>query len=107
MFPSKLLRPLLKHPSFKVAMFSSEPTDEEALLNKKIDKVPKIFGISLKTFVCTQMVKENKVVLFMKGEPADPKCGFSKFVVEILRFYSRPLIFLRHIFGQKSRDSSM
>lgn len=30
-------------------------------------------------------VKANKVVLFMKGDPEAPKCGFSKKVVETLK----------------------
>lgn len=30
-------------------------------------------------------VKANKVVLFMKGDPEAPKCGFSKKVVETLQ----------------------
>lgn len=32
-------------------------------------------------------VKENKVVLFMKGNPQMPMCGYSKYVVEVLKFY--------------------
>jgi len=34
-----------------------------------------------------QWVKENKCVLFMKGVPQMPQCGFSRFVVEVLKFY--------------------
>lgn len=30
------------------------------------------------------LVKENKIVLFMKGTPEQPMCGFSKAVVQIL-----------------------
>lgn len=30
------------------------------------------------------LVKENKIVLFMKGTPDSPMCGFSKAVVQIL-----------------------
>lgn len=33
-------------------------------------------------------VKENKVCLFMKGNPQMPMCGYSKFVVEVLKFYN-------------------
>ncbi|KRX10743.1 Thioredoxin-like fold [Pseudocohnilembus persalinus] len=32
-------------------------------------------------------VKDNKVVLFMKGTPQMPMCGYSNFVVEVLKFY--------------------
>lgn len=30
------------------------------------------------------MVKENKVVLFMKGTPDEPMCGFSRAVVQMI-----------------------
>ena len=32
-------------------------------------------------------VKNNKIVLFMKGNPESPRCGYSNFVVEILKKY--------------------
>lgn len=32
-----------------------------------------------------KLVTENKVVLFMKGEPNSPQCGFSQRAVQILR----------------------
>jgi len=32
-----------------------------------------------------EMIKNNKVVLFMKGTPEQPQCGFSNTVCEILR----------------------
>lgn len=32
-----------------------------------------------------EMVKENKVVVFMKGVPEAPKCGFSNAVVQVGR----------------------
>lgn len=34
-----------------------------------------------------QMVKQNKVVVFMKGVPEQPMCGFSNAVVQILRMH--------------------
>lgn len=34
-----------------------------------------------------QLVKNNKVVVFMKGVPDAPKCGFSNAVVQILRMH--------------------
>ena len=33
------------------------------------------------------LVKKNKVVVFMKGVPDQPKCGFSNAVVQILRMH--------------------
>jgi hypothetical protein len=35
-------------------------------------------------------VKSNRVLLFMKGTPAFPQCGFSNQVVQILRHYGVP-----------------
>jgi len=36
------------------------------------------------------MVNESKVVVFMKGVPEAPKCGFSNAVVQILRMHNVP-----------------
>ena len=33
------------------------------------------------------MVKNNKVVVFMKGNPEAPRCGFSNAVVQIMRMH--------------------
>ncbi|OAD54875.1 Glutaredoxin-related protein 5, mitochondrial [Eufriesea mexicana] len=35
----------------------------------------------------SNLVKKNKVVVFMKGVPDSPKCGFSNAVVQILRMH--------------------
>ena len=37
-----------------------------------------------------EQVKGNKVVLFMKGSPRSPQCGFSAHTVEILQSYGYP-----------------
>ncbi|XP_036338746.1 glutaredoxin-related protein 5, mitochondrial [Rhagoletis pomonella] len=34
-----------------------------------------------------QLVNTNKVVIFMKGNPEAPKCGFSNAVVQVLRMH--------------------
>jgi len=34
-----------------------------------------------------EMVKKDKVVVFMKGTPGQPMCGFSNAVVQILRMH--------------------
>ncbi len=34
-----------------------------------------------------KMVKEDKIVVFMKGTPAAPRCGFSNAVVQIFKFH--------------------
>ena len=33
------------------------------------------------------ILKDKKVVVFMKGTPDEPKCGFSNAVVQILKFH--------------------
>lgn len=33
-------------------------------------------------------VKENDVLLFMKGVPQMPQCGFSNYVIQVLKFYN-------------------
>jgi monothiol glutaredoxin len=33
-------------------------------------------------------IKSNKVVLFMKGTPESPQCGFSNYVVQALKHYN-------------------
>lgn len=37
--------------------------------------------------IIDKWVKDNKVVLFMKGTPLQPLCGYSNFVVELLKKY--------------------
>ena len=36
-------------------------------------------------------ISKNKVMLYMKGTPEEPQCGFSAQVVNILRTYKVPL----------------
>lgn len=38
-----------------------------------------------------ETIKAHAVVLFMKGTPARPQCGFSAAVVEVLRHYDVPV----------------
>lgn len=37
-----------------------------------------------------EKVKKNKIMLYMKGNPTFPQCGFSAHVVEILQSYGYP-----------------
>ena len=37
-----------------------------------------------------EQVKKNKVILFMKGTPSFPQCGFSAHTIEILKSYGHP-----------------
>ena len=38
-----------------------------------------------------ETIKAHPAVLFMKGTPAQPQCGFSAAVVDVLRNYALPL----------------
>ena len=35
-----------------------------------------------------QWVNDNNILLFMKGDPAMPLCGYSNFACEVLKYYS-------------------
>ena len=43
------------------------------------------------TFI-TQTVAQNEVVLFMKGTPDAPKCGFSSLAVQVLDHVGAPFV---------------
>ena len=47
-------------------------------------------GRSGKDFIA-ELVKGNQIVLFMKGSPSSPKCGFSASAAGILGSYGQPL----------------
>jgi monothiol glutaredoxin len=38
----------------------------------------------------SEMIKVHPIVLFMKGSPARPQCGFSAATVDVLRTYNVP-----------------
>lgn len=67
----KSIRPL-----FNNATLLPCRTFADAAINEKIDKI----------------VKNNKVVVFMKGVPDAPRCGFSNAVVQIMRMHAVPYI---------------
>jgi monothiol glutaredoxin len=37
------------------------------------------------------LVKENKLVIFMKGTPEAPRCGFSNQAVQVLKTLNQPI----------------
>ena len=45
-------------------------------------------SVSTKKNQIANLVKNNKVVVFMKGVPEEPRCGFSNAVVQILRMHN-------------------
>lgn len=49
-------------------------------------------------------VKKNKIVLFMKGTPAAPQCGFSAGAAGILQQYGKPLATVNVIADPEVRE---
>ena len=45
-------------------------------------------------------VQENPVVLFMKGVPEQPRCGFSALCVQILDHLGTPFVGVRRAAGR-------
>lgn len=41
-----------------------------------------------------QTIKDNKILLFMKGSPASPSCGFSAKASQIVMSYGKPFSFI-------------
>lgn len=52
------------------------------------DFLPKSKTVGTAHQFIDQIVKHNKVVLFMKGTPERPQCGFSNYVVQALKYYN-------------------
>lgn len=48
--------------------------------------IPRLFTTKINEEI-DKLVKNNKVVVFMKGVPEQPRCGFSNAVVQILRMH--------------------
>lgn len=55
-------------------------------LFKKVSLWTEFYSTAAKDAI-DKMVKNNKVVVFMKGVPEQPRCGFSNAVVQILRMH--------------------
>jgi len=52
-----------------------------------------------------EMIKTHPVVLFMKGTPTFPQCGFSASVVDVLRNYELPLLSVDVLANQAIRQA--
>ena len=61
----------------------------EALLDRTLAKLNKDTTMAIEQFIDNE-VKNNDVVLFMKGTPQFPMCGFSGQVVQILDYIGVP-----------------
>lgn len=51
-----------------------------------------------------ELVQTNKIVLFMKGSPASPKCGFSANAAGILSSYGKPFAHFDVFLDPEVRD---
>lgn len=49
--------------------------------------VARLFSSEPENSELGQLIKKDKVVVFIKGTPAQPMCGFSNAVVQILRMH--------------------
>lgn len=72
---------LLRTPNLRFFASGIDPESSD----KDFQPVTKDSG-SARDFI-EQIVNNNKVVLFMKGTPEKPLCGFSNYVVGALDFY--------------------
>ncbi|KAF9622474.1 hypothetical protein IFM89_031878 [Coptis chinensis] len=69
---------------------TTEPSDQDTHDDfKPTDKVS-TSGVSLKDIV-QKDVEENPVMIYMKGIPDSPMCGFSSLAVKVLNTYKVPL----------------
>lgn len=57
------------------------------LLSKRTQLLTQCKSFATDAKLIEEMTKKNKVVVFMKGNPEAPKCGFSNAVVQILRMH--------------------
>lgn len=60
---------------------------QATVVNKSIPSLSSFRFYGTEDNRISTMVQNNKVVVFMKGVPAEPRCGFSNAVVQILRMH--------------------
>ncbi|KAE8674084.1 Monothiol glutaredoxin-S1 [Hibiscus syriacus] len=71
--------------------YSTVPGDPDTHEDfRPTNKVQESAAVSFKGFV-EQDVKENPVMIYMKGVPDFPQCGFSSLAVRVLKHYNIPL----------------
>ena len=71
---------------FSTTVPSDPDTHEDFRPTSKLESS----GLSLENIV-EQDVKENPVMIYMKGVPELPRCGFSSLAVRVLKEYSVPI----------------
>ncbi|KAK0596156.1 hypothetical protein LWI29_013274 [Acer saccharum] len=69
--------------------FSTVPNDPDTHEDFRPTSKLESQGLSLKDIV-EQDVKDNPVMIYMKGVPDFPQCGFSSLAVRVLRHYNVP-----------------
>ena len=72
---------------FPLRLFSTNPIDNSGS-HPDFHSSSKAAPIADYQQHISEVVKGNKVVLFMKGTPDQPQCGFSQYAVDVLKFYS-------------------
>lgn len=70
--------------------FSTDDSDDDFKPTKKVELTDENAQQ-----IIAKWVKENDIVLFMKGTPLSPMCGYSNFVVEILKKYGNEVFSFR------------
>ncbi|XP_057672283.1 glutaredoxin-related protein 5, mitochondrial [Diorhabda carinulata] len=60
--------------------------NRSSLLKSHFSAICRFYCVKSKEDI-SKLVKNNKVVVFMKGVPEQPQCGFSNAVVQILRMH--------------------
>lgn len=51
-----------------------------------------------------RQIAENAIILYMKGTPDAPECGFSRAVVEILKGFGKPYAFVNVLAAPHIRE---
>ncbi|XP_022663291.1 glutaredoxin-related protein 5, mitochondrial-like [Varroa jacobsoni] len=59
-------------------------------LRKIVTQGVRCFATEAKHKHIENMVKKSKVVVFMKGVPDEPRCGFSNAVVQVMKMHNVP-----------------
>lgn len=60
---------------------------QATIVNKVAPSLSSIHFYGTEDNRISKLVQNNKVVVFMKGVPAEPRCGFSNAVVQIMRMH--------------------
>jgi monothiol glutaredoxin len=81
--------PLLGSPKPQTTSSYQPPPRSQESAEEEVEPVSPRGALSVKDYI-EQTVKAHPVVLFMKGSPAAPQCGFSASAAGILSSYQKP-----------------